>query len=388
MEYWIRYNNTMRYFLSRVSALKWLEKPYVFHVQNDDLYELDHDSFSFLRECTSPEGCSTHDNNFLDYCIEEGIITEDRPSRERPPLIPSPVPSLRYLELQITDRCNLRCRHCYIKDAQHHELSVQQVRNILGELEQLQGLRVLITGGEPLLHSDFSAINSMLPDFFIRKVLFTNGLLLSKEQLRNLNVDEIQFSVDGMERAHDLLRGKGTFRKMMDALKMSRDHGFHVSVATMVHAENLNDFDAMDALFREMEVREWSVDIPCVSGISAADEQLWVTPEQGGTYLSYGFGKGLHSGASGYGCGLHLMAVLADGRVAKCTFYGDRAAGSIADGLRACWERIKPIPLSHLECDCEQLDACRGGCRFRAELLGNSLGRDLYKCRQYGIIKK
>ncbi len=378
----------MHYFLSGASALKWLEKPYVFHVQNDDLYELDHDSFSFLRECAAPQGCSSHDMNFLDYCVKEGILTEEKPSLKRPPLIPSPVPSLRYLELQITDRCNLSCRHCYIGDGRHHELSVQQVRRVLGELEELQGLRVLITGGEPFLHSDFSAINSMLPDFLIRKVLFTNGLMVSEEKLRGLNVDEIQFSVDGMERAHDLLRGKGTFRRVLDALKLSRDHGFHVSVATMVHSENLNDFDAMDELFKEMGVREWAVDIPCVPGKSAEESHLWVTPEQGGLYLGYGFGDGLHTGASGYGCGLHLMAVLADSTVAKCTFYRDRTVGTVEDGLRLCWERVRPITLSDLDCDCEHIDVCRGGCRFRAELLGNAFGKDLYKCRQYGIMKR
>ncbi len=191
-----------------------------------------------------------------------------------------------------------------------------------------------------------------------------------------------------MERAHDLLRGKGTFRRVLDALKLSRDHGFHVSVATMVHSENLNDFDAMDELFKEMGVREWAVDIPCVAGKSAEESHLWVTPEQGGLYLGYGFGDGLHTGASGYGCGLHLMAVLADSTVAKCTFYRDRTVGTVEDGLRLCWERVRPITLSDLDCDCEHIDVCRGGCRFRAELLGNAFGKDLYKCRQYGIMKR
>jgi radical SAM protein with 4Fe4S-binding SPASM domain len=377
----------MPYFISGASVLKWLEKPCVFHVKKDDLYELDHDSFSFLRKCASAQGCSAQDKAFLDYCIKEDIVTAEKPAVKHPPLIPSPVPSLRYLELQITDRCNLSCRHCYIRETHHHELSVQQVRILLGELEALQGLRVLITGGEPFLHSNFSAINSMLPGFLIRKVLFTNGLLLSEKKLRGLNVDEIQFSIDGMGYAHDRIRGKGTFRKVIEALQLARNHGFQVSVATMVHAENLKDFDSMEQLFKEMGVREWAVDIPCVTGKSAEDSNLWVTPEQGGKYLGYGFGEGLHSGASGYGCGLHLMAVLADSRVAKCTFYGDRAVGTVEDGLRTCWERIKPITLSDLVCNCEYVDVCRGGCRFRAELLGDAHGKDLYRCHAYGIIK-
>ena len=83
----------------------------------------------------------------------------------------------------------------------------------------MQGLRVLITGGEPLLHRSFKEINQMLPEFFIRKILFTNGLLLNNKILSDLNVNEIQISIDGLEEAHDSIRGKGTFRLSIEAIK-------------------------------------------------------------------------------------------------------------------------------------------------------------------------
>ncbi len=71
----------------------------------------------------------------------------------------------------------------------------------------MQGLRVMVTGGEPILHSNFEALNDLLPDFAIRKVLFTNGLLLDKDLLGRLKVDEIQISIDGLEKAHDCCQG-------------------------------------------------------------------------------------------------------------------------------------------------------------------------------------
>ncbi len=107
------YNEYMKYFLSHGAALKWLETPCVYHIRNDELYELDMDSFEFLKKC-SESGCSLQDKDFIDYCLKEGILTADMVYAKRPPLIKSPEPSLRYLELQITNKCNLRCRHCYI----------------------------------------------------------------------------------------------------------------------------------------------------------------------------------------------------------------------------------------------------------------------------------
>jgi organic radical activating enzyme len=242
----------MKYFLARDAVIKWLETPFIYHIEKDDLYELDTDSFEFLNNCASENGCIAEDNEFIDYCLKEGILTKDKVSVKRPPIIKSPDPSLRYLELQITNKCNLKCRHCYIGDRNiftlpkplpsregkirenaveregiimgeeiinkfplpsrervrvrgetKHELSVNQIRDILKEFEEMQGLRVLITGGEPLIHSRFKEINEMLPEFSVRKVFFTNGLLLNKKALKNFNVDEIQISIDGLKDAHD-----------------------------------------------------------------------------------------------------------------------------------------------------------------------------------------
>jgi radical SAM protein with 4Fe4S-binding SPASM domain len=376
----------MKYFLSQEAVLKWLETPSVYHIKNDELYELDRASFEFLKDC-SESGCSSQNGEFVDYCLREGILTKKRVFIKRPSLIRSFDPSLRYLELQITNKCNLTCKHCYMKDRGYEELSINQIRDILKEFEQMQGLRILITGGEPLLHSKFEVINKMLPKFFVRKVLFTNGFLLDEEKIKKLNVDEIQISIDGLQDAHDSLRGKGTFRLAMKAVNLSLDHGFHVSIATMVHPENLGNFEEMEKHFKNMGIKEWTVDIPCVTGRLEENAEFQISPEEGGRYLRYGYGGGLHTAASGFACGLHLMAVMADGKVAKCTFYSDSAVGRVEEGLRVCWQRIKPIRLDELKCDCEYIETCRGGCRYRAQLLGDPLGKDLDRCALYGIIK-
>ena len=383
----VLYNKKMKYFLSRESILKWLEAPSVYHIKKDELYELDDESFEFLKLCSSENGCDSENTEFIDYCMAERLLTMETTSVKRPPVIKSPVPSLRYLELQITDRCNLRCRHCYIGEKTPEELTVKQINGTLKEFEEMQGLRVMITGGEPLLHSNFDALNYVLPGFSIRKVLFTNGLLLNKGLLRGLNVDEIQISIDGLEKGHDSLRGAGTFNKAVRAVRLAKEMGFEVSVATMVHAKNLDDFDEMEKLFSDLEIKDWTVDVPCITGRLESSSEFQVSPEVGGKYLRYGYGAGLHAGETGFGCGLHLLSVMADGNVTKCTFYSDRPVGSIREGLRECWEKATPVSLKDLSCDCAYLEACRGGCRYRAELFGDPLGKDLYKCYLHDIIK-
>ncbi len=377
----------MNYYLSRRAVLKWLETPSVYHIAKDELYELDDESFRFLKKCATNDGCASTSSAFVDYCMEEGLLTTERASgRRHPLLIRAPEPSLRYLELQITNACNLRCSHCYINANAQEELSPQRIRDVLVEFEEMQGLRVMITGGEPLLHARFDEINEMLPDFFLRKVLFTNGMLLGKDLLKALKVDEIQISIDGLEKAHDAIRGSGAFNSSMQALRQALDAGFDVSVSTMVHRENLTDFDSMERMFKEIGIKDWTVDVPCATGRLREHAEFFVSPEEGGKYLGYGFGSGLHSSEQGFGCGLHLMAVMAGGKIAKCTFYEDRAVGAVEQGLMNAWRKIEPVRLKDLACACEYVEVCRGGCRYRAELSGGKGGKDLYRCILYGIL--
>jgi len=376
----------MSYYLARRAVLKWLEIPSVYQIAKDELYELDSASFNFLKHCASHDGCVSKNSAFVDYCLEEGLLTTTQGAVHRSALKQAPEPSLRYLELQITDACNLRCKHCYISTAGGNELSVDQVEKVLREFEEMQGLRVLITGGEPLVHSKFREINEMLPDFFIRKVLFTNGVLLKKEDLKALKVDEIQVSLDGLEPAHDKIRGSGTFKRSLEAMEYALDAGFDVSVSTMIHKYNRADFDNMELLFKKMGIKDWTVDVPCLTGRLKENEAFYVSPGESGKYLGYGYGNGLHSSTQGYGCGLHLMAVIANGNIAKCTFYAGQPIGTVNHGLKAAWSNLRPVRLKELDCRCEYLEVCRGGCRYRAELIEGEGGKDPYRCMLYGIL--
>ncbi|NOY64117.1 MAG: radical SAM/SPASM domain-containing protein, partial [Nitrospirae bacterium] len=57
------------------------------------------------------------------------------------------------------------------------------------------------------------SLNEYLRDYPLRTVLLTNGLLLTEKRLRNLSVDEIQISIDGIGSAHEAIRGKDTYQR-------------------------------------------------------------------------------------------------------------------------------------------------------------------------------
>lgn len=357
-------------------CLRLLETPCLYDRRNDDLYELNHEGLEALKLCRGHLRLAQVglEPEFAEFCLTEGLLTLHESPRPRPlPLGPGPSPSLRYLELQITWRCNLACRHCYLGAAQGVDLPVARVAALLKEFEALNGLRVLISGGEPLLHPDWEQVNALLGAAGVRRVLLSNGLLLDDERLARLNCDEVQISLDGMQAGHELLRGPGSFAGALAAARRARAAGLDLSIASQVHAGNVHEFASLAELVQDLDAREWGIDAPCLAGRLGQHPELAVGPAEAAQAMAYAFGGSYHGSGVGQegqamACGLHLATVAADGRVAQCGFYLDQPLGWTQEGLWTCWDRRRPRELAEVAgCrECPVALDCGGGCRFRA----------------------
>jgi radical SAM protein with 4Fe4S-binding SPASM domain len=372
------------------SVLKNLEEPYLYDIESDELYELNADAYQFLLQICRDENppIREEDEEFIQFCLSENLVAFSETSLHRKvTLNPSPIPSLRYLELQITDRCNLQCRHCYIGEGSRQDLSTEQIQRVLEEFEEIQGLRLLLSGGEPLLHPHFWEINDILRNHAFRSVLLSNGTLITKEVAKKLHVHEVQISLDGMKEGHESLRGKGTFEKTMTAIDHLQEASIRVSAATMIHRKNLSEFDQLASLLQSKNIEEWNVDVPCLEGRLKTNQDFWVAPPEASRFLSYGYGGGFHGSTNNSTCGAHLCAIIPNGTLCKCGLFSQEPVGSIEEGLRTCWARIPQIALKDLTCKCPVIEECRGGCRYRAKIQGDLFQPDLFQCYTRGVLK-
>lgn len=372
-------------------VLKLLEAPYLYDLERDELYELSPEAYGFLLRVCQGENppLRPEDEAFIQFCLEEQLVAfSERPEPKKVFLSRAPVPSLRYLELLITDRCNLRCRHCYLGEGRHQDLEFDKILKILEEFEAIHGLRLLLSGGEPLLHPEFWRLNDVLGRFAFRSVLLSNGSLITEEVAEKLRVHEVQISLDGMKEGHEALRGEGRFEEALRAIDRLQASRIRISVATMIHRRNLNEFEQLKILIESKGIEEWNVDVPCVEGRLEKNNELWVTPEEAGPLLHYGFGGGLHASDQEGTCGTHLCAVLPDGSVCKCGLFSQEPVGTVSEGLRACWERIPRIRIKDLTCHCDEVNLCKGGCRYRAKTFGSVTGPDPFQCAARGFSER
>jgi radical SAM protein with 4Fe4S-binding SPASM domain len=94
-------------------------------------------------------------------------------------------PLLTYLDMELTERCNNDCIHCYInlpandKNAKAKELSTKKIKAILEEAVSLGCLEARYTGGEPLLREDFEELYVFARKLGLKVIIFTNATLVS-----------------------------------------------------------------------------------------------------------------------------------------------------------------------------------------------------------------
>jgi len=94
---------------------------------------------------------------------------------------------LRSLDIELTERCNNRCIHCYINQPENdlsckiREMGTALVEGILKQAADLGCLSVRFTGGEPLLRGDFADLYLFARRLGLTVSLFTNARLVTPE---------------------------------------------------------------------------------------------------------------------------------------------------------------------------------------------------------------
>ena len=135
----------------------------------------------------------------------------------------------------LTNRCNLCCRHCYSSANQRieGELTLEEIERISDELVE-EGVRfAVLSGGEPLLREDIFDIAELLKGKGIKTYLSTNGLLINEENVGRIkeSFDYVGVSVDGTPEVHDSFRGrKYSFEDALSALLLCKRKGLRVGL--------------------------------------------------------------------------------------------------------------------------------------------------------------
>jgi len=143
----------------------------------------------------------------------------------------------------ITTRCNLRCSYCDMWKHKEDEMNTSQIFQMLDEFSEMGMRRYGITGGEPLLRKDIGEVISYAKKKGLIVTLFTNGYFVKSriDELKDLDV--LITSFDGSKEVHEANRQEGAYDKVIEAIKIAREHGKVVWVGVTITKNNLNSID-------------------------------------------------------------------------------------------------------------------------------------------------
>jgi radical SAM protein with 4Fe4S-binding SPASM domain len=333
------------------------------------------------------------------------------------------------IQWHLTERCNLRCSHCYQTGPGGPELSLPEVRQGLDEIAEMfeawtgeysLGLSPSfnITGGEPLLRDDLFAVLGELGKRGYPAFLLTNGTLIDRRTARLLadhDVRGVQVSIEGCEEVHDSIRGAGSFDRATDGVEHLLDAGLKVTLNVTLSRLNAKIMKKVVSLashlgvqrvgfsrlvpagrgsgllaqmlpaedVRELYASLFSLDIANLEIVTGDPVAGQMRAEKKRTKKMDGKRpKAAGVPAGGCSAGVAGLTILADGTIVPCRRMPIPIGNLRSDSLREVWA-LSPV-LAALrdqtrytgKCGaCERWSSCRG-CRAIAYAFARAKGED------------
>ncbi|MFA7119864.1 MAG: radical SAM protein [Bacilli bacterium] len=283
------------------------------------------------------------------------------------------------VQWKITNKCNLKCKHCYLGELDNKEMPYKQVTLIVDKIIASNVMEVTISGGECLIYENIEEVVLRLLANNINVYMFTNGLLLKKfiekidSKVKNKKALLFYVSVDGLKESHEKIRGKNTFTKAINNIKLVVDKGYTVITNTVINSINYDDIIDMIVLLKNQGVKDIQLSNLIIQG--SASENLKISlkqqmalkekliklynkcPEYGLIYYSevpdednlrkvYAISKDKdeYIGNDNWQCtaGVARATVDVDGKVYCCPFMKDSLIGDLTlEKLQKIWDNKK-----------------------------------------------
>ena len=327
-----------------------------------------------------------------------------------------------FFQWHLTERCNLRCSHCYQEGNQMEEVSLANAKKIVDtaydtikswsdayEIDFLPSFNV--TGGEPFKSSYLQDILHYLRVKGFDIFILTNGTMIDRgkaHMLAEIPVQGVQVSIEGPEEVHDKIRGKGSFKKAVKGVNQLLDAGLVVTLNVTLSDINCDYLEELVDLAASVGAQRlgFSRLVPYGRGKDLFDrmipkkklrqvygEVLEIRNDKvhiaSGDPVASQMGEEVDDGNSdiplgGCAAGVSGITILPDGTLTPCRRFGIPIGNILNDKLREIWavspvlESLRTKAAYKGKCGrCPRWSQCRG-CRAIAYAYSLSCGKEDY----------
>ncbi|WP_167505735.1 radical SAM/SPASM domain-containing protein [Desulfosediminicola flagellatus] len=163
------------------------------------------------------------------------------------------------LKIELTQRCNNRCIHCYNnlaaenKELENKELPTSEFRNIIFEAVELGCMSILFTGGEPLLRSDFLDLYIFSRRLGLSVTIFTNATLITQDHISLFSkvppLNPIEVTLYGMTKGtyEEVSRIPGSYDAAIKGIKLLAEACIPFIIKGAFVGNNRNEIPEFDS---------------------------------------------------------------------------------------------------------------------------------------------
>lgn len=251
-------------------------------------------------------------------------------------------PELHYLFFELTDGCNLRCRHCGSR-CEPGRRTVLDTRKVIETIDSAAAfeprVHIVLTGGEPLLHPGIPEIVRSLGGLGVFWSVVTNATLLDEGTaalLRENGVYSVSVSLDGDEKEHNLLRRSNTaYTDALRGIELLRRNAIPVQITTVVTKRTLDKLERIGEIVGQSGAISWKLVNAEPIGRALDDPELLLDREELLRLLDFircRRGADRSAPRITYGCS-HLLPLLYEEEVRESLFLC--GAGTLIAGIRS-----------------------------------------------------
>ncbi|MCE1246952.1 MAG: radical SAM protein [Firmicutes bacterium] len=150
-------------------------------------------------------------------------------------------PKPMFVIISVTNRCPSRCNYCRIPCREQREMTTDELKSLIDQVVAAGTQRIGIWGGEPLVRDDIGEIIDYAVGRGLYVTLDSNGYLLPERIDLLKNLPHLLLSIDGDETSHDANREKGSYQKVLAAIKTASARKMNLWTITVLTKNNIND---------------------------------------------------------------------------------------------------------------------------------------------------
>ncbi|MDR2045272.1 MAG: radical SAM protein [Clostridium sp.] len=187
------------------------------------------------------------------------------------------LPTPRYLQIEITNRCDMLCPQCYKGSFEPKDMSAKMFDMVMSDAQCIGVNTVTLNGGEPFKHSEFYNIIDILKKYHLKTYTFTSGDGITDGKIDTIYSDGLDIllfvSLNGSTQEINMLSRDG-YDIAIEAMSRLKRKGKRYGVNWVCRHDNVYDFPNMLSLCKKLHASSINIVANKLSGTGNIHSEL------------------------------------------------------------------------------------------------------------------